>query len=854
MGWLQNRLLLFSLVLCLCFPAISQQAPPAQLSLQKVSANSQPRYGPAATLYEQLRSVGLDPSRVYRARNVSVDRADIHISLDDGVIGFTQDVAGKVTGAFFEGDGEILLTPPNQVERASMALFTGAAILEERFVTAYFRWNDDTFSELQSQLAAADHGAEFVTQWNDTAHSLAEVDALRLLITFSRFLPEEGPAPAGKVAGFDSHDRLLHGRMQGRDLGVFDIYYDSTAAEQIWAGQSKIVGGVTYYNVWTSFAVPAAGTEATAGQAKPDPIKISNYRIESELKPPTELSAEAWLQADVLSGGQRTALFELSRFLQIDRIESDGVPLEFIHNQAIEGTDLARRGNDLVAVVFPRALETGQKLELYFTYRGDVLSPAGDGLLHVGERGTWYPNRGVAMSRFDLRFRYPSEWTLVATGALVQDKSAAQSLAPGLQSTHWISEIPIPLAGFNLGKYQRTSVQAGGIPVNVYATQGVERNFPETHGQEAFVIPPSGGASRAASVMPSTSLPPSPARNEHSVATDASQALEAYSAWFGAYPYSSLSLTQIPGNLSQGWPGLIFLSSFSFLTREEQANLHLNTADEVIIRQVIAHEVAHQWWGDLVTWRGYRDQWVAEGLANYSSLMLLQAKNPQKFQEVMKKYRDDLLQKNQQGHPLMEAGPVTLGERLSSAEFPNGYETISYERGTWLFHMLRCAMRDAQTQPVAGRKTFLPTSIEDEPFIRALRKLREQYSGKAIDTADMLRVFEEELPRGAWYEGKRSLNWFFENWVNGTAVPKFKLQEVQFSDRGGATVVSGTIAQQDAPDGMVSFVPLYAVTGGKLKLMGRVFLDGPRSRFRLNAPPGTRKIVLDPEKTLLSRD
>src|SRR5271163_3722913 len=81
------------------------------------SANSAPtaQKSPAEDLFLQLSRVGLDKTRVYRVRNVSIDRGGFSISLNDGVIAFTEEVAGRVTGAFFEGDGEILLSPPNQV-------------------------------------------------------------------------------------------------------------------------------------------------------------------------------------------------------------------------------------------------------------------------------------------------------------------------------------------------------------------------------------------------------------------------------------------------------------------------------------------------------------------------------------------------------------------------------------------------------------------------------------------------------------------------------------------------------------------------------------------------------------------
>jgi hypothetical protein len=190
----------------------------------------------AESLYLQLRNVGLDKSRVYHVRDVSIDRAAFHITLNDGTIAFTEDVAGRVTGACFQGDGEILLSPPNQYERASMALFTGAAILEERFATAYFRFNDETFAELLPSLVPAGYAEAFVLQWNQTAHNLAEVDALRLLMTFSKYMPALGELTEGRAAPVKSgadDDRFLHVRVQGLKLGTFDLYYDSDTPEQI---------------------------------------------------------------------------------------------------------------------------------------------------------------------------------------------------------------------------------------------------------------------------------------------------------------------------------------------------------------------------------------------------------------------------------------------------------------------------------------------------------------------------------------------------------------------------------------------------------------------------------------------
>ena len=808
---------------------------------------------PAEALYLQLQRVGLDPARVYQVRGASLDRSSIHITLEDGTIGFTQDVMGRITGAFFEGDGEILLTPPSDVERKSMSLFTGMAILEERFTTAYFRFNDDAAAELSPDLRATDHKQEFVEHWGMTAQNLAQADAMRLLLSFSRMLPVRNGTAVEKE-GPASDVRFLHARLQGTKLGVFDVYFDTYAAEQIEVGQAKEAeDGTAYYDVWTSFPSAASGSVATTVQreSKPDGdgpredwVAIHGFTIKTEVQPPKQIHAQARLQLEVKEAKSRALLFELSRFLQVESIKLDGQPVEFIHNPAVEGTQLARRGNDVVAVILPEPVRAGQKMELEFVYGGEVLAEAGSGLLYVGARGTWYPNRGLAMANFDLEFDYPQGWTLVATGKPAPSAGDATAKAKGEETSRWLSERAIPVAGFNLGKYKVARTQVGDVTVETYAAQAVERDFPMP--AVRTIEPDPTAPSRPQVIIPQR---PSPARHEVTVGESAARAIRYYAERFGPYPYSHLALTQMPGQESQGWPGLVFLSSYAFLDQQEREELHFDRPAILLQQMIPAHETAHQWWGDLVTWSSYRDQWFSEGLANYCALMMLQERNPEGFQQIMEKYREDLVRKNKDGVAPKDAGPVTLGVRLLSSRFPEGYEAISYGRGAWLFHMLRTMLKDAAAQQ-GDRKGA--EAVTDEPFVKALRRLRQRYEGKSISTRQLLEAFSEDLPPALRYEGKKSLDWFLDGWVNGTSLPRLELKAVKFTPMGTGSVVSGTILQKDAPQDLVTSVPVYAVVAGKQVLLGRVFADGEESSFHMTAPAGTHKIVLDPNQTILT--
>src|ERR1017187_10696158 len=164
--------------------------------------------GPVLPLYRALRSVGLDPQRVYKIREAAMDREDVHLWLNDGTIAFTQSGGGRVTGAYFEGEGEVLVRPPDRRERASLGLFTKQGILEEQISSVYLRFNDDTANELQQYLRPAEDGAAFVARSDALARRLATMDAMRLPIAFTS---EPSTVAAGQSP--QPPDRLLHARV-----------------------------------------------------------------------------------------------------------------------------------------------------------------------------------------------------------------------------------------------------------------------------------------------------------------------------------------------------------------------------------------------------------------------------------------------------------------------------------------------------------------------------------------------------------------------------------------------------------------------------------------------------------------
>ena len=100
-------------------------------------------------------------------------------------------------------------------------------------------------------------------------------------------------------------------------------------------------------------------------------------------------------------------------------------------------------------------------------------------------------------------------------------------------------------------------------------------------------------------------------------------AIQIYSDFFGKLPYDHVALTeQTACNYGQSWPMLVYLPICGFWDPTVQHQLGLEPTDSYW-SEVTPHEVAHQWWGQLVGFNSYRDQWMSEGFAQFSAGIFL---------------------------------------------------------------------------------------------------------------------------------------------------------------------------------------------------------------------------------------
>ncbi len=785
---------------------------------------------PVHVLYNALNALRVNPGQIYNVKNLDLRRDAFHINFVEGELAFLEPFEGKVTGFVFSGRGHILAIPRDPVEKASMARFLGVPMLDQEFTKAYSRFDDETATELHSALmaAGAQSGSDpdFISGWDPVIASLNPGHSLRILtdLVASRPLP------------------YFYAGIDGQISGPFDVLLDARRPEQVLLGQLKMVNNHVLFDVWTSYH-----RESVPDQSAP--FSPLNYSLQTTVRPDLTLSGVAVLSLRAVGIGDRAVTLELSNLLRVDSVSDENDhPLEFFQGETVEGQESASQDDYSLIVVLPQPLEKGREFKLRITYRGQVIQNAGNGVFYVGEHDTWYPHvSGLnSFATFDLTFRWPHQLRLVATGQKVDEREDGD-----WREGHWRSETPALVAGFNLGDYRVNTVDSAGAKINVYANSQLEEAL-ETRTTNRTIHTPVPQQDKQGVVHPmldgSVTTPnpsPNPAAILHQFGEEIAQAVQFFGRFSGPFPFDHLEVSQIPGTSGQGWPELLYLPTYSFLSTESQRRIGLNKVVQEHFTEIVPyHEVAHQWWGNLVAWHSYRDQWISEGIANYVALMYAESRKDSEhaLSIWLDRYRDGLTS-NIQGKedPVDSTGPLILGYRLSSSLNPDGYDDLTYAKATWVFHMIRMMLRNPQGKD------------PDERFAALLRSLAESHRFGFLTTGDLQSALEKVMLPAMNLEGDRSMAWFFDQWVRGTGIPHYKV-EFKTQQSGNEYVVKGSLLQLGVPSNFLETVPLYAQNGmGKPELLGRVNTTGEKTSFRFIARSAPKRILVDPLQTLLCR-
>jgi len=774
----------------------------------------------AADLSRQVREITLDPGECYRVRDLALPKDEARIFFTDGYLIFAKPVAGVRMAAVFTadvegGDAELLVLPPNRGERRSLASYTGSPNLDEHLVAAVMIFSDDTYAKLTEQISrneASNHkvpemGEMMAEHWTPVVRNIASSFQVRL--AWDVLLGE--PQGHGFLAMSTS----------GRKLGNFDLYYDRSGREQIVIGKLNTRDNVLYFDVWTSFVARSFRNKAI----EPD-LQLDDFRIDATLKPDLNLNVVTRVKIKPTRSALPVLAFDIAHAMRISAVTIDGQPAEVLQKESLRSDLLRNVGNEMFLVMPHAPLVAGTEHEVEFRHEGKVIFEAGNRVYYVGARANWFPNTGLQFAKYDLTFRYPKDLDLVTAGELVEEKEEGD-----LRVTRRRTNSPIRFAGFNLGQYERVKLKRNGFTLEVCANRAVEPALAPGNQTQAMEVQPADRRREPEIMILPPELPPDPEERLDEIASEIAAALEFMSARFGPPALPTLTVAPVPGRFGQGFPGLIYLSTMSYLAPQNKAIRSLDAHGRLFFSDILqAHETAHQWWGNVVTSAGYHDEWLMEALADYSALLYLENKNgAQPVALAMESYKTNLLQ-TVNGQTVESAGPIVLGMRLESSQAPTAYYNITYGKGSWIMHMLRRRMGD-------------------DKFLAMLADLRQEYERKPLSTEDFRLLAARFLPPQS---GDPQLENFFDQWVYGTGIPQLKLNYT-VKGKAGALRLNGTVTQSDVSSDFSVAVPIEIQLGhGKTMTHWLQTADGGVS-FSLALPSAPGKVQLDPNFSVLRR-
>lgn len=778
--------------------------------------------GRAGDIARALRDNSLDITECYRVRDLTMIHEDLRIYLTDGHLIFSKPVAGRRTAAVFTadvegGDAEVLLLPPDRAERQSLATYTRQPNLDEHFRAALFLFTSDEYDALLSQFTrspanrkALEAAPLLAEEWNSVLRNMDESYQTRLTLDLlSRGAPAHG---------------LFAGMISGNRLGNFDVIVDPDAIEEVVAGQVAARDDRVYFDTWTSFR--ARSVRGNLGP-RPTDLVTTDYRIDATIAPDLSMSVVTRVKVRPVEDGMAAALFQVSPAMRVSQALVDGRPAEVLQRDSLR-SDLTFGDNGAFLVVPAEPLRAGRDYEFEFHHDGKVIYDAGDRVFFVGARSNWYPIHGLQFSTYDLRFRYPADLDLVASGDVMADRKEGDS-----HLTRWRTAAPVRMAGFNLGRYVHARVQRGGFTIDVCANRDLERALQP--GPAPVIEPPPPFPSRRPANLPpapAAPLSPSPAGRLQALAADVDASLEFMTARFGRPALPHLTVSPIPGTFGQGFPGLIYLSTLAYLRNLPRTNGPVPPSQEIFFQDMlVTHEVAHQWWGNRVAAATYRDNWLMEALANFSALLYVEKTKGARIADVvLDNYRSLLLAKDKDGQITEEAGPIVLGGRLQSSLSPAGWRDITYGKGIWIMQMLR-------------------RRLGDEAFLAVLADILRREDRSLITTEQFRALAAARLPPKS---DDPQLETFFDNWVYGTGVPELKLT---YSVRGKAPAcrLRGTVTQSEVGADFSALAPVEIQTthGHSITQWVRTGSDPATFSVTLRNPP--LKVTLDPSHALLRR-
>jgi hypothetical protein len=755
---------------------------------------------PQFDLYQQLRKFELGDEAT-EVKGLVLEEDRVRLTFSTGTFFFQKPINGVVYGAVFIGRGQFQADVPNSsFERQHVQRILQAQSVDSDFETVVLRFTDDTLAKIRGAAAP---------QKSDSAA------ARKLAADFDgSLLVETGINPSARlvvsVANNESPGIFLAQFDEGR-RGRFAFVFDPQGripaeAYGINGGERGLIIGTQpgkHNDVWMAFYGLEDYQQGIAPYSDAsDLVEPVRYDLALDVRNPGR-SVLLTARLDLASrfNGVRAIPFRLNDDLPPAYRVKNGMRLKAARSAdgAAMLPTIQEPGEGGVTVILPDAKNARERFSVVLELEGNVMfeHPQLRGLYYpLGTIG-WVPRHGyLRRATYHMKFLHRRDHRVVTVGAKTGEQTVAS--AENEMTTEWEMSDSAALATFAVGNFEvhQDKATATGLPIEFYSHRDISL-------KEDFITAEMGNAA------------------------------DYFTTMFGPFPFKKMNGAFHPRPFGQGFPSLLMLAP----------------ADREIgvIFSFIAHETAHQWWGNVVSWRSYRDQWLSEGFAEYSGMLYTRLRNgPKSQQTLIDRARRSLLlpPETQVGigrGKLSDVGPIVLGYRLASSATGGAATTLIYNKGALVLRMLHFLFTDAATG-------------NGQPFFDMMKEFVNKHRGAPATNDSFRDVVNEHFARtslAARYNLK-DLNWFFNEWVYQTALPSYRL-EYRLEDAGeGAFFVNYTLFQENAPQDWLMFLPLRMEFGQDKTSVTTVHVQGPQTSGRLRVPARPASVELDPESWVLS--
>ena len=462
-----------------------------------------------------------------------------------GNFSFLPAVMGHVAAGVFTGEGTFHLEAAIPLERDYLRQISSSETVDEPFRSAVLWFSDDTYEEIKRQGQATDQPSQGLSAWHEfrerTRHRIdTPRSELQYFLRYEYVKNQEAeilgelynPNEAGSFSAFIHGNRRSDLRFLINRHGALPFLPSPEEVALLDFDPGGKGDGIWYL---THYAAEWKAGQASSMENR-HTVRAEHYRIETAIGKNDHLSAICMLRFKTQVGGVRVVNLGLLPSLRVTRVTYKEREIRFIQ----EG----RKEDGSFYVIMPEALAEGQSCEIGIEYEGNkVLRKEGAGNFAVGARTSWYPSLNSFADRatYDLTFKVPKQYTLVGVGKLDKEWREDEYAA-----SHWVSEVPLAVAGFNYGLYKKKAVadNVSHYQIEAYATSEVP-DYLQRFAQKAAL---------------------SPSHMAEDALVDAENAMRCFQMWFGEAPYGRIAITQQPEfNFGQSWPTLVYLPVSAFL-------------------------------------------------------------------------------------------------------------------------------------------------------------------------------------------------------------------------------------------------------------------------------------------------